>query len=493
MNNQNILKYYGTKLDVRLDSSEYYDFEISKTENDFNYDLLDTTTPIVYDTLIIDGSLSGFTSNRTTISLNEYDYSSISTAYTYSGLTLVLDYDDFTEHFDTTGYTFSNIILNNNIFTYTGITGNTHYFQITGFNDTEYVTPLLTGFTVGEIISGFSQTVISCLEKITDTNECCLIPEKLNNKPWAYQFLDNTVTGTCDSIIERRTENGWTIDFVFNRESQSWSDGNVFYYFGVRGDDDEKNYADNNLSFGFTDDGRIKWSSIHYSGFCETDSGFTPTYYVSSGQTPQICVTGLTSDFNITIVFERNKTLTGCDLSNSGGWNDLITGRTLVNDVLDVMTGATEEYTYVEVLNQRWLSERDSRLGKLKIYLNGMLVYKTTEFEEIVPSSRGVQPFIQSWGGGTELMNGIHSGVSLFNIKSFKYYEEPLNFVNIRHNFLTRICDFDFEICNSCFNGTQNIYYSQKLKCIDNTDTEDFLLNEDETYIMLEDGYFIVL
>jgi len=36
MNTQNILKYYGSKLDVKLDHSEFYDYQISKTELDYD-------------------------------------------------------------------------------------------------------------------------------------------------------------------------------------------------------------------------------------------------------------------------------------------------------------------------------------------------------------------------------------------------------------------------------------------------------------------------
>ena len=59
MNSQNILSYGGTKFDVRLDSSEFYDYEIGKTEEDYATDILDLDTPISYSTLKINSSLSG--------------------------------------------------------------------------------------------------------------------------------------------------------------------------------------------------------------------------------------------------------------------------------------------------------------------------------------------------------------------------------------------------------------------------------------------------
>ena len=36
MNSQNILKFWGTYMDLKIDSSEYHDYEISKTESDYN-------------------------------------------------------------------------------------------------------------------------------------------------------------------------------------------------------------------------------------------------------------------------------------------------------------------------------------------------------------------------------------------------------------------------------------------------------------------------
>ena len=54
MNSQNILKFYGTRLDAKLDSSEFYDYEITKVANDYNTDVLDLYKPIVYESLKID-------------------------------------------------------------------------------------------------------------------------------------------------------------------------------------------------------------------------------------------------------------------------------------------------------------------------------------------------------------------------------------------------------------------------------------------------------
>jgi hypothetical protein len=450
MNTQNILKYFGSKLDIKLDYSQFYDYELAKNDLDYNVDLLDLSTPISYSSLKIDTSLENFSCVRNTISLYEIDNTSNDPEYIYSGLTATVDYEDFTSHISDI---FIHTILNDNVFTYTGITNEIHYFGIQSYNQVKNYDinfnvnnelELITGFTTG------ITEVFKCSERLESEFNCCPLPNKLNNKPWAFQFIDPNVSG-CTNYIERRVEKGWTLDFIFNREGLNWFDGNVFYYFGTRGSDDELSYADNNLSFQFTSDKRIKWVSHHYSGYCETNSGYTESYNVLSGQTSQLCTTGLTKDFNVTIVFDRYNRYTGCELENEGGWNDLLGWK--INEYQDTnVTAVTSTQISVyentsEFLNKKWTDEREKRLGTLKIYLNGNPIYKMENWEEIVPSNRGTQPFIQSWGGGTQLMNNIHNGICCFNIKSIKYYEEPLDFLHVRHNFLTRLNQYDFFIC----------------------------------------------
>ena len=70
MNSQNIKKFYGSKLDLKLDSSEFYDFELSNDTN-YNNDVLDLTNEITYTGLTIDSSCySGFT-NLWVLPINE--------------------------------------------------------------------------------------------------------------------------------------------------------------------------------------------------------------------------------------------------------------------------------------------------------------------------------------------------------------------------------------------------------------------------------------
>jgi hypothetical protein len=132
MNRQNILNFYGSKLDLKLDSSELYDYQLTTNEVDYDTDVLDLSTPITYSALTIDQTLLDASCSRNTITLIEYNNLVNDSDYVYSGLTLTLDYNNFITHF---GSPYRYTILNNDIYTFTGITGETHYFRIGGFNN----------------------------------------------------------------------------------------------------------------------------------------------------------------------------------------------------------------------------------------------------------------------------------------------------------------------------------------------------------------------
>lgn len=386
-----------------------------------------------------------------TINITEYDNSLNDTGYTYSGITLVLDFTNFTSHFDTTGHTYSNIILNNDVYTYTGLTGETHYFEIFDYysGGTPSIDPLLTGMTEDNVISGFTKNIISCTDLLNGlTGTCCPIQAVLSNLPWVYQTNHGVGSDNCESIIQRRPMKGFTLDYVFNRNGLSW-DNVVFFYEGVRDEYDLDNYLDNNLSFSFTSEGRIKWQSYRYTGYCDTISGYTETYYLSTGQTLPLCTNGTSNDFNITIVFDRYYEYSGCSLANEGGWNDLIhTGLTSTTGST-IVTGET-----IEQLSSLWLKERNSRLGVLKIYLNGrpveiddvhssirnfrnLPVYHWRDWEEIILSDRGNQPFTHAVGGGVTGSGGIYDSVCCYSIKYASYFEENMQALDVRNRYLT--------------------------------------------------------
>jgi hypothetical protein len=249
-----------------------------------------------------------------------------------------------------------------------------------------------------------------------------------------------------DPFIRRRTEKGWTADFVFNRDNINWSNGSTFYYWGISGETNENYFADNNLSFSFTEDGRIMWESYRY--IYDDCSG--ERYITTSGQTAVLCESGTSSDFNITITFDRNFRLESCDLCNFGGTNDLVTG-TPTTLIPDWLTGVTETYTSVETLNQKWYKERDKRRGTLKIYHNGKPIYTLKNFEEIIPSVRASEnQIVQIWGGGTTGYLPIHTGETQFNILNIKYLEEPLGFLQVKNNYdLNIVPNYTVVECNT--------------------------------------------
>ena len=446
MNSQNILKFWGTKLDLKLDSSEFHDYEVHKTDLDYDDEILDINTPITYSTLVI--STTGLTNascERNSISLVEYDNRINNPNYTYSAFTWTLPYVQFDLSLPNAAFTNAltnyDVILENDVYRFIDDNNNEHFFIIDSYNNvaSNPFSLNLSGFTG---TTGYTGATYACSRELSGITSgityCC--PQELipNAKPWAYQINHGGGDDLCDYIIQRRTEKGWTLNFIFNKENLPWTEGRVFYYWGTRGETPVEDYADNNLSFSFTDDGKILWRALRYSGVCLDDGTFSETYYTSSGETPVLCLSGTSNDFEITIAFDRYKYYTDCNLENDGGWNDLITGRTLSSTFKEWLTGGTETYIDTEVLNKKWADEKNRRLGTLKIYLNGRPIYKIKDWEEVIPSDRGLQPFIQSWGEGTDHIGYLHNkGATCFNMKRIKYFEEPLNFVHVRHHYLT--------------------------------------------------------
>jgi len=431
-----------------------------------------------------------------TIQLNEFNDTIYNTGYTYSGITLVFNLSNFTTHFNTTGHTYLNTILNNDVYTYTGLTGETHYFYIQDFYSgaTPYIDPRLSGTTEEEILSGFTTSLISCVDKLDGlTGTCCPTQVILHNIPWIYQTNYGNPTDHCLPFIQRRPEEGRTLDFVFNKNGETGWTESVFYYEGVRDEYEPENYGDNNLSFAFTSDGRIKWTSYRYSGYCDTVSGYTPIYYVETGQTVPLCPNGTLDDFNITITFERNYPYSGCSLANEGGWNDLIVDTSIILEGSTIIGGEMEE-----VLNQKWMNERYKRLGVLKIYHNGRPleidtyhnpklvytpVYKFKLWEELILSNRGFQPFVNAIGGGVTGSGNLHNTKCCYTIKYVGYFEQPMKYVDVRSRYegITR-SNFNIVECNGiCIDDIVSLNIADAIL------TDDYLY-----YLLTNDGIYYI-
>jgi hypothetical protein len=195
-------------------------------------------------------------------------------------------------------------------------------------------------------------------------------------------------------------------------------------------------------------------------------------------------------------VWERSTYFDTCDLYYRGGLG-LISDTEYVdslsnNSILLIQppitsTGSTPaEQVEIVNLNERWLIEREDRLGALKIYINGRLFYVINGFEEVIPRALNTEkekqlgvPFNISWGGGSQglresltftgcpttltgltymqdpevMPNQTLSGTSLSGlttnilieptfggtfdgaISQFRMYTEPLSYPEVIHNF----------------------------------------------------------
>lgn len=253
------------------------------------------------------------------------------------------------------------------------------------------------------------------------------------------------IINDCDLFIRPQTEKGWTIDIVFDSTNHEWIDNSIFYYWGISGSTDPIEYLDNNLSFSFTSDNRIIWKTLKYINVNQSK--------LLTDLTPQLCQGSIiNSQFNITITFERNMEI---DINEC--LVDLITGSTVENPI-QVLSGATPIISYGYGLTDKWTKNKKSRLGTLKIYLNGKPIYKLRNWEEIVPSVRNSDNnIIQSWGIGTNGIKNIHNGMCNFDILDVNYYEEPLNFIEINKLYQEKENKYSFTQCFDCDDLIVNI------------------------------------
>ena len=209
--------------------------------------------------------------------------------------------------------------------------------------------------------------------------------------------------------------------------------------------------------------------------------------------------------FQVNIVWERYNWLDECDLLFRGGL-DTITEKlyleslanntvSLVNVPYTKVDGKTAEQIEIVKLNDRWISEKKYREGRLKIYINGKIFYTIENFEELIPRALDTDkekqvgvPFNISWGGGTQglrenltfssttlpfgpyiqdpecfpindltgtTFNGLKTNILIEQnfagtfegaISQFRMYTSPLSAPEIKHNF--KILNQKFEMFN---------------------------------------------
>lgn len=384
MNTQNILNYNLRKIDLVLDSSEYYDLTLCNDQIEFDRNLL-IKEPIIYYSLNLDYNFIYPNKRPETITLSNFD----------GVLTFTLPFTSFISYFDPN---YVNIFLPTDKYTFV-IDETVHVLTVTTFNEP---ISLLPDLTVNQILLLIGKTPIK------NQNFDVRNTKPVTPYPQLIKIGDN-------SLKNIREPRGWTWELQFNPKSLDWSDNSPFLYLGMKGDSEIKNYSDNSLSFGFKSDNTIEWLKTELKEICGDDYHFENL----SGKTKKFTPT-INEDFLITIVFERYYELNGCNLLNKGGENDYI------NDLSDIT---------VHSLTKRWLNGTYYRKGRLSIYFNGKLLNHFDKWGELVLSNRGLQPYVVSFGGLTD-SNSLHNGISSVDIKKVRYFSEPLKFTYVKHNFL---------------------------------------------------------
>ena len=205
----------------------------------------------------------------------------------------------------------------------------------------------------------------------------------------------------------------------------------------------------NAIGFRITDDMKIGYRTIRYTGecittgtTCNTGATFTCDYIIEESYSPSIC-NFITQDGNcedtwiqVDVVFERNLHLEDCEIYNNGGINDLVRVRTdkfqrygshqsqagpfgcNPGPGLPIIPTCNDEYPrFIEEAYfdfnchgshvESWFDEKEYRLGTLSFYINGRRVHKVENFEEIIPRQLNTNKQTQvgvaynmSWGGG---------------------------------------------------------------------------------------------
>jgi len=200
---------------------------------------------------------------------------------------------------------------------------------------------------------------------------------------------------------------------------------------------------------------------LYFTGGCETtgscsDTGIT---YTTGYTVVEYCSTrGIYDDcldtafvngerwLQVDAVWERYKYLDDCDLFYRGGLSSkqkteyldsLSNESVLLIESPITHTGEEPETIITTHLTEKYLYDRDFRLGQLKIYVNGRIFFIINDFEEIIPRGLDTEkekqigvPFNISWGGGTQ---GLHENLvfsacpeSLIN----EYIQDPQLFPN---------------------------------------------------------------
>ena len=270
----------------------------------------------------------------------------------------------------------------------------------------------------------------------------------------------------------------------------------------------------NSLGLRLTDDYRIGYRAIYYTGTCISSGTCVTGLTYSSGFTVVekysdniICqLTGTTQSepwVLITARFRRNYCYDNkCDLLNEGGVNDLL--EPITPNTINYIDTSTPNYGELfptpikkEIhFSKKWTDARWLRTGVLTIFVNGRPVFVDEDFEEIIPRRLNTDPqkqvgvpYNMSWGGGSQglidtltfmsgctqasagprsrtcrpytqdptdlnlLIQEYFAGTWDGGISQMRYYLEPLGADEIIHNYLVNKDRYSLIDC-SCLSTT---------------------------------------
>jgi len=183
---------------------------------------------------------------------------------------------------------------------------------------------------------------------------------------------------------------------------------------------------------------------------CSTGMTYSTGYTINEYCTPPIYsyCSNINEDFLnkehwflVNVVWERYRWMDDVDLCLKGGLNNITEFKlleSLANNTISLITvpytqsGATpaEEVELVR-LNDKWLTNKEYRKGRLKIYANGRLIHTIENFEEIIPRGLSTDkerqvgvPFNISWGGGTQGLRE-HLTFSSSTLTDGLYIQDP--------------------------------------------------------------------
>jgi len=206
---------------------------------------------------------------------------------------------------------------------------------------------------------------------------------------------------------------------------------------------------DNALGFRIRDDGSIGYRLLTMTGTCS----------------------GNTTVSGITVVEEY---------SASG----------LVSD--NIWTSVIIRFSANDYFNDCDLTQKSPRKGRLMFYINGKLKFVVNDFSEFIGKrlndymeKQVAVPFNISLGGGSQGLLETQT----FDGRDMADLGLPIE-ENFAGTFIGGISQFKFNICDLYFNDIQNIYNQEILRYGIN---DEFLLLEDSSFFLLEDGNYLIL